>query len=323
MKRTLKTLYRFTRNIIDRPAIILLYHRVFNLTSDPQQLAVSPENFNDQIRFLRSNYSLIGIEEFENNIVRGKKNPARCVVLTFDDGYADNYYDALPILERHNAQALFYIATGNLDTAREFWWDDLERIFLGDHHLPSRLQVVHQGRSIELNTSSQAERTNTYHALHPLVKALTFNDRSALMKNITDWSGLSHEGRASHRMMTTPELILTSKSPAAVIGAHTHTHSRLSVCSPEEQRMEISQSKSILENLLHKKITHFSYPFGTREDYTTETVNICRDLGFTMVCSNYHDQVHSWHSRFELPRMLVRNWALTEFKKKMHTFFTY
>jgi peptidoglycan/xylan/chitin deacetylase (PgdA/CDA1 family) len=323
MKAIARALFRFSRNVVDRPSVILLYHRVTDLELDPQQLSVSPENFDAQIRHLKTNYALIGIEEFTNAITKKKKLPKRAVIITFDDGYADNYYEARPILERHDAQALFYIATSNLDSSREFWWDDLERIFLESEQLPERLQFTYRGSSIEFVTASQPERIKTYNALHPLVKALPFSERADLMKKITNWSGLSEDGRPTHRMMTTPELILMSRSPATVIGAHTHTHSRLSACSPQEQRSEIKESKEILGKLLKQEITHFSYPFGTKEDYSPETVNICQELGFRMVCSNYYDQVHSWHSAFELPRVLVRDWPLQEFKKKMDTFFTF
>jgi peptidoglycan/xylan/chitin deacetylase (PgdA/CDA1 family) len=143
------------------------------------------------------------------------------------------------------------------------------------------------------------------------------------MDQLIEWSGAGKAGRATHRMLTTAELVSLAGSASAVIGAHTHNHPKLSVCTGEDQRKEISQSKSILENLLNREIIHFSYPFGSQLDYTPETVEICKKLGLKIVSANYHNQLHSWHSNFELPRMLVRNWNLKEFESKMHTFYNY
>jgi peptidoglycan/xylan/chitin deacetylase (PgdA/CDA1 family) len=323
MKAIARSLFRFSRNVIDRPAVILLYHRVTDLSLDPQQLSVSPENFDAQISHLRKYYSLIGVEEFASAFINKKKLPKRSVVITFDDGYADNFHAAIPILERHRAQGLFYIATANLDIGRELWWDDLERIFLLDNVLPTQLNFECKEVPYTFSTSTKLEKEKTYNALHPILKDCDAGLRDQLMLDITRWAQLPTDGRSSHRMMTADELIKMSQSAAAVIGAHTHNHPKLSVCTVQQQEREILQSKEILSKLLNRQIDHFSYPFGSRIDYTRDTVEICQRAGFKMVCSNFHEQVHSWHSPFELPRILVRNWTPHDFKKKMETFFTF
>ena len=318
-----RLLYRFLSNLIDTPAVVLIYHRVTNLPLDPQLLSVSPENFDNQIKFLKEKYLVMDIEEFSEIISNTKKVPKNTVVITFDDGYADNLYEALPILEAHHAQALFYISTSLLDTKLEFWWDDLERVFLTGHTIPNQLALDINNISYTFNTSNSDEKKETYNALHPLVKNCKTIDRDNAVKRIVNWSGLSREGRESHRMLTTQELIKLSKSKSSVIGAHTHTHPKLSLGSFQEQMDDIALSKRNLEKILNNKIEHFSYPFGSKEDYNAESVLVCKKLGFKMVCANYHNQVHRWHSKFELPRMLVRNWSLKEFKDKMNVFFKF
>jgi len=323
MRNKLKALYRLGCNLVDTPAVILLYHRVVDLTLDPQQLAVSPRNFDAQIDHLRKHYNLISFEEFTNIVTRKRKMPRRTVVISFDDGYVDNLTNAIPILGHHDAQAVFYVATATLGTRREFWWDDLERIFLTEQALPPVLTFDSRGRSYSFQTDTMANRASAYDALHPIVKDCPPVLRDELMHFIIDWAGLPRDGRESHRVMTHNELATMAASPAAVIGAHTHHHPKLSVCHPGEQRSDIALSKEILEGLLRRPVVHFSYPFGSKMDYNRHTVQICKDLGFKMVCSNYYDQVHSWHSAFELPRVLVRNWPMDTFKRKMRTFFSY
>jgi peptidoglycan/xylan/chitin deacetylase (PgdA/CDA1 family) len=323
MIRFILSSYRFLCNIIDTPAAILLYHRVTNLSSDPQQLAVSPENFDDQITFLKKKYALINLEEFCEGIIKEKKLPKRAVVITFDDGYADNLHEALPILEANSAQAIFYISTSLLDTKYEFWWDEMERIFLSDERIPGLLTLDVNGKPYSFGTSSKEERVRTYHAMLPVIKNCNTQRRNDLMKKIINWSCLRPEGRASHRLLTSEELITLSKSKSSIIGAHTHGHPKLSICSYHEQFEEIRESKNKIEKLLNTTVEHFSYPFGTKEDYNAESIQVCQELGFKIVCANYHDQLHRWHNRYELPRILIRNWSMKEFQERMSSFFRF
>src|SRR5689334_4536799 len=80
-------------NLVDSPVVILLYHRVTTLPADPQLLAVSPDNFRAHLKFLKENFPVVRFEDDWSEV----KKPA--VAITFDDGYADNALEALPILE--------------------------------------------------------------------------------------------------------------------------------------------------------------------------------------------------------------------------------
>jgi peptidoglycan/xylan/chitin deacetylase (PgdA/CDA1 family) len=321
MKRLVKSVLKTAANLVDTPAVVLLYHRVTDLPLDPQQLAVSPDNFSTHLEVLRRDYRLLEIEEFNAIRKKGGKMPERSVVITFDDGYADNLHEAIPILERARAQALFYIATFRLDTLYEFWWDNLERIFLEERSLPAHLSFSVSDRQYSFDTTSVQRRMETYDALHPVVKNCNVVLREKIMGQLLSWAGLSSAGRTTHRHLTTDELQQISKSTSAVVGAHTHQHPKLSACSAKEQHEEIQRSVSILENTTGTAIRHFSYPFGTHDDYTNETVSICKSLNLNLVSANNYGTVHRWHSNFEIPRVLVRNWDEDMFKNQMKSFF--
>ncbi len=314
---------RFISNIIDTPAVILIYHRVIELEHDPQFLSVKPENFYNQIKHLRESYNLVSIDEFSFLINTKKKIPEKTLILTFDDGYFDNYLNAVPILEQLNSQALFYICTELIDTKKEIWWDELERIFLLNQKLPGYLKLKISDREYFFKTSIEAEINGTYLKLHPLIKYLSKDERNEVMKALLKWAGLEEEGRESHRFMSSAEVIQMSKSPSAVIGAHTHTHTPLSILSYDEQRSEILKSKMILENITGKIIKHFSYPFGLKKDFNADTIRICDEMNFDFVCANYYSQVHQWTNKYSLPRILIRDWKLDYFKKQMKFFFRY
>ena len=117
--------------------------------------------------------------------------------------------------------------------------------------------------------------------------------------------------------MTHDELKKMYASKSAVVGAHTFSHSPLSLFKKDEQLNEMKKSKDFLEELLNTKIEHASYPFGSKKDFNNDSIEVCKELNFKMTCANYYNQVHTWSNIHELPRVLVRDWNLNEFKKRM------
>src|SRR5437870_12225818 len=86
--------YRFASR-----ALILMYHRVTELPNDPYLLAIKPKHFAEQMEVIRKRCIPMRLQELVQAL-RGGRVPNRAVVITFDDGYADNLHDAKPLLER-------------------------------------------------------------------------------------------------------------------------------------------------------------------------------------------------------------------------------
>lgn len=302
-------------NLLDPPIVILIYHRVTRLESDPQLLAVSPENFRSQMRFLKNNFPVLRFDEQWQSV----REPS--VVVTFDDGYADNALEALPIIEDEGVPATFFIATGDLGTDIEFWWDELERILLTDRAFPVVYECVVGNVQRAWQTATPVQRDVLYRELHPFMRRLRPDKRNAWLESIRKWCGAEKTGRISHRPLQADEVRLLGKSAVATVGAHTVTHSVLSALTLEEQKEEIIGSKRTLEELIGKEVTVFSYPFGCKKDFTRETMRLCRDAGFIRAAANFTGQAHRWSNQYQLPRQLVRNWRAETFAAKLAEFF--
>jgi peptidoglycan/xylan/chitin deacetylase (PgdA/CDA1 family) len=138
----LRNLNNLVLNLFDKPVVVLGYHRVTALPSDPNSLAVAPDNFRVHMEYLKQNFQIVRFDEDWSRV----RKPA--VVVTFDDGYADNMFEALPILEDIGVPATFFISTDNLETGSGFWWDELERMVLGGANYPAHFELedVRHGR---------------------------------------------------------------------------------------------------------------------------------------------------------------------------------
>jgi len=319
--------FRGAANLVGSPAVILLYHRVLDLPSDPQQLAVQPDYFHDHVALLKKHYHPISAEEFSDHLQRKKKFRKGTVLITFDDGYADNFQNAVPILESLEAHALFFITTSFLNTRRELWWDDLERILLGTKIKPHALALHIESEKFRYDTSQEKTLWEIYYDLQERLRLSHPDIIASVVKQLQIWAALPEEGRDRNRMMRFDELKQMANSPVVAIGAHTHRHAALGVLGYEDQKQEILQSQQILESLLDKKIVYFSYPYGARKMlgnrryYNKDSLRLVKELGFEMACANYYGQVHRWSNPYVLPRILVRNWKPEEFRDKIRHFF--
>ena len=304
-------------NVFDPPVLVLVYHRVTTLAVDPLALAVSPENFRAQLEHLKAGFPVIRFEEAWTEI----RKPA--VVVTFDDGYADNARQALPVLEELEIPATFFVSSGTVDTRREFWWDELERTILlqpEGNRGAFELQDPRYGRKWEAD--SIAQREILYRDLHGLMPRLQPDRREEWLEQLRGWAGLGPAGRESHRPLAAEEMRRLADSKWTTIGAHTVTHTPLSVLSPAEQRREILGSREQLERLTGGRVEVFSYPFGRRVDYDHTSVNICREAGFVKVAANFPGQAHRWTDPLQIPRQLVRNWDKATFAAKLRGFWS-
>ena len=145
-----RALIRLQKKLASSKGLILMYHRVAELEIDPWSLSVTPQNFGEHLEVLQKHYHPLSLQQLVEAL-RGNKRPDRAVVVTFDDGYADNFYNAKPLLEKYNIPATFFISTGFIGQNREFWWDELERLLLQPRKLPEKLSLNIDGNVYQWN----------------------------------------------------------------------------------------------------------------------------------------------------------------------------
>ncbi len=310
----LKITRNWVANHIEFPVIILIYHRVIELSSDPQRLCISPDHFREHMTYLKENYRILRFEE------PWAGQDGIGVVVTFDDGYADNFLEALPILEELNVPGAFFVSTGTIGTHKEFWWDELERLLLVgvDHPLSLHLELDSGRRTWP--TGDTQQRRELYQDLHALILAMDVTTRESLLTQLRDWADKGEEGRFSHRAMTVTELRRLADSSMVTIGGHTMSHTLLSNLGEERQQEEILGSKKCLEGWLGRELTVFSYPFGGKGSFDARSVHLCGEAGYQKAAANWSGQAHRWTDPYRIPRQLVRDWDVRTFAAMMKRF---
>ncbi len=120
---------------------ILSYHRVAD-AEDP--LSVSPADFERQMRWLAENgYTAVTLAALVDHMTAGSPLPVKPVVITFDDGYADNYHTALPIMSRYGMKATVFVINDFVGEGPYMDWDEVRAMWragteIGSHTLAHR-----------------------------------------------------------------------------------------------------------------------------------------------------------------------------------------
>jgi peptidoglycan/xylan/chitin deacetylase (PgdA/CDA1 family) len=338
---------RVARGVANRfstRAIILLYHRVTDLASDPQLLCVSPRHFAEQMQVLREATAPGPLQRLGETL--RSDSPGHCAsVITFDDGYADNLLEAKPLLERYDVPATVFISSGKLGSQSGFWKDVLERVFLQPGRLPQTLRLSIAGTPQQWDLGEDAEygqaafrqhagwnvarpsdptkRQRVYRILATTLRPLADAERERVLNDLVAWAGVDLATSSEHRTLTGSEVVRLAEGGIVEIGAHTVSHPVLSGLSVEAQREEIRGSKRQLEEASGQRIGSFAYPYGGRSHYTQETVRAVREAGFNLACSNFDGAVRRSADMWQLPRFLVRNWNGDEFARHLREWLSY
>lgn len=336
---------RRVRNRFRPGVVILMYHRVADVPLDPFTLAVSKKHFAEHLEVLRRFYRPLALQRVVGCLDRGEL-PRRGVVVTFDDGYADNVFNAEPLLERFEIPATVFCVSGQLGSQQEFWWDELSRLLLHPHGLPTELSIDLHGEPLtwDLKEASQslngsAPQRNNFHLdaeydptpRHALLRALRERiyrlppeGRQTVLEELKRWAGVQFACRPEYRAMSETEAAQLAAGGLVEIGAHTMSHSSLATLPVATQRDEIRASRTRLESAIGKPVKSFSYPFGhPRTDYTDETVAEVREAGFNCACSGFADLARHGVDVFQLPRPMVLDWNGDQLEEHLRGWFSW
>jgi peptidoglycan/xylan/chitin deacetylase (PgdA/CDA1 family) len=332
-------------NLINKPqrlirgffstATILLYHRVAKVTSDPQLLCVSPEHFAEHLEVIQKHFCPMRLQHLAQSLQNGDLCK-RAIAITFDDGYVDNLFNGQPLLEKYSVPATIYVATGYIGGQRAYWWDELDRLVLQPDTLPDTLDLNVNGRMYQwelgmapnhsrkphlswsvLDKNDSSPRQRLYSSLCELIRPLSHKERHTVLDQLREWAKVDVGEDFPLRVLSSSEILQLDEGGLVEIGAHTVNHPVLSKLLPDDQREEIKESKKHLEAIVGHSIASFAYPYGTRGDYSSDTVNIVRETGFANACSNFSGAVWRGSDHFQLPRFVVRDWDGDEFAAKL------
>ena len=292
--------------------LVLCYHKIYNLDRDWNGITTRLDTFSKQMEYIYKTYGFASSEELVNT------KYDRRVVLTFDDGFEDNYTNALPIIQAYGIPTLFFIATETINTQRETWCNELIRIILEGDGYPNYFRICEKGKMKLFLTETVEQRLALYRYFRNSMLGLNAEKRKDIFNLLKAWAGSNrYPARTTHRMMSREQILELSNKENISIGCHTVTHPSLGLLTEEQQRYEILQSKNTLEEIIGKKVDQFAYPFGGISDYNFSTISILESLNFKRAYTTTFKRKNRLDSAFEIPRVCISEMSMESFKNKI------
>ncbi len=303
-------------------AIILMYHRVLPRVSGTTSakgwerfrslpgIVVSPEFFEAQLLLLKRSYNILSLHELLASLDGHSRMPERAVVVTFDDGWRDNFEYAFPILKKHSVPATIFLTADYVDSSKVFWPEQLIGLLTeepfgargsgstGSPELPSPFrQLVESVLSVPPD-----QRIGRIDRLVESLKRLEPFERDEVLDTLRTWA---RRGDASpERVMLNWDEIMAMKAAGINFESHGLRHELFTVIGKDELERELRDSKHQLEARLGTKVSALAYPNG---DHNEEVKQQTAKAGYSCAVSVRREHVTASSDRYSLGRINVHD----------------
>ena len=275
--------------------IVLAYHRVLEkwdsaLDYSQPGMVVTVPTFERHLAFLGRHFEIVPLGALvDDEAARPATRRPRCAI-TFDDGWADNYDLAFPILRRHGIPATIFLTTDFIGTERVFWHTELIHLLLsgdlssflaGERALAGYPRAIRDGvrRCAGLGRASSAGDTD---ALVETVKATCEEERIRdLLDTLIRAAGLQRPLVPGRRFFLDWEQVREMAAGGFEIGSHGCTHRIMTRLSAQEAQRELVRSKAEIEARVGQRVVHFAFP---NEEGTGALTALAARAGYRTAC---------------------------------------
>lgn len=298
---------------------VIMYHYVRELKRSrfPEIKGLEIKKFEEQIKYLLENYTVISMEELIESIDKKKLLPNNAAILTFDDGYKDNFTYVLPILLKYGIKGAFYITTKCIEEKKVLDVNKIHFLLASEENKSILVQKIYNELD-KYRKKYKLKENNFYY--EKLAKRSRFDNEEVcfikkmlqvelerelreiiLDKLFKEYIKISEEV-FSEELYLTPDQIVCMQKLGMHIGVHTYSHLWLNSLTKEEQEREIELSINYLKKIgLNTEKLTICYPYGGFNEDTIEVVkNLNIKLGFTVIPEIAEV---SYESRFLISRL--------------------
>lgn len=219
----------------------------------------------------QAGYTFTSLDQLCTHLEQGSRQ--KMLVLTFDDGYRDNFTHAYPLLRRLQVPFAVYVTTSFPDGEAVLWWEAIEQLLL-DH---DQIELA-DGRVLACRTNQ--EKLVAFVSLRAAIMALPSDRLVERVNAMFAQAKFNWRPLCSTHAMQWEEISELARDPLVTIGAHTLSHPVLGALSPDQAILEMRGSRDRLEARIGMPVKHFCYPFGSRNEVGVREFELARNLGF-------------------------------------------
>ena len=259
---------------------VLNYHRI----EDPfregfdtfrPNVSATSSDFAAQMDYASQKYNVISGTELAAFIKGRQHLPAHAAIITFDDGYYDNYTNAYPILKARDLPAIIFLATGFIGTRKPFFWDLITYCFFHTQKEQAHFPLLGTQSWVDGST-----RDIVIQHLIGALKKISDAEKQKLIDQLPKILGVDLPDEAFKNLMMSWSDARELSENGIELGAHTASHPILTRISLEAANAELLQSKQHVEAEIGNPILSFAYPNGQASDFNSEIMDRVKRAGF-------------------------------------------
>jgi peptidoglycan/xylan/chitin deacetylase (PgdA/CDA1 family) len=271
---------------------ILAYHRVCDIADesafpfDPELVSASIAAFGWQMAYLKERYQPVTFQVLLDALDGKTALPERPLIVTFDDGYDDNYYNAFPVLRSLGIPATIFVTTGYIGSGRPFWFDLVAHILYNAPAGPVNLHDLNL--TLYLGEDAISRRKAAADVIARL-KRVSNQRRLAFI----DWLEKKYSDAIDASRFSLSRALdwnqVREMSAAGIeFGSHTATHPILSMLDEASLVRELTESRDQLERELGKPVPILAYPVGGPEEFNEKVMEVTQAAGYRLGASYMH-----------------------------------
>jgi peptidoglycan/xylan/chitin deacetylase (PgdA/CDA1 family) len=305
-KKILKTIYNLggfapfrwaNRNSV----LILTYHR---FSQQHHQFKTSSKEFAAHLEYLKKHNQVLSLNEIEKSLEKGEKLPPNSVAITIDDGYADAYEIAFPILKKFGFPATLFAITDFVEGKIWLWTDKMRYILLRTKNEILRVEFESYD-TIEKNLTDEIQRLELADRVNSVLKKLPNAEKEAKILEIVESLNVEiPEVPTAEFAALNWEMAQKIDAENVKIESHTVTHPILTNIDEKQLDFELQISKERLENKLNKTVETFCYPNGAFNEKVWQAVE---RNGYKSAVTTRYGFVKNVENRFLLNRIDAQN----------------
>lgn len=265
--------------------LVINYHRLGNISDnrfDDGVFSANAASFEAQITYLRDHFRILRLNELLQLAEDRFRVTEPSVLITFDDGYRDNFQIGLPILARNGVSATFFVSTGYMDKPHLPWWDHISYVVKNTRQREILLDLKPPLR-IDLRVHSRSSACKQVLHYYKHVK----HTPEAFLKHLQDRTEVAVDAEAlGAKLFMSWDDVKQLAASGMGVGSHTHSHQILSHLSEKDEQQELEVSKKKLETHLRAPVHTLSYPVGKRSiSFTERTKRNAAAAGYRLAFS--------------------------------------
>jgi peptidoglycan/xylan/chitin deacetylase (PgdA/CDA1 family) len=255
-----------------RGSRIMIYHGICK--KDPTRfntLFVTERIFEQHLQFYKKYFHVVSLDDYyRKNFNANRFN----ICLTFDDGFANNYKYVLPLLEKYQLPATFFVTSVRREGYNILWND-----FLTISSVKAPRKIVFDGQVFHKNRRNTYVSPATKQTLAEMLRGMRFDKKKQMMEILEPSESFANTFDIEDYwlQMTEEEIKKTAASGLVTIGSHGFYHNDLGQIPVADMAWELSASKKYLEELIQKPVTQIAFPYGS---YSPDTIQQAIATGY-------------------------------------------